>query len=350
MYLRRGARLFVGGLLIMLAVAGCKAPEFEGGVVHLNAGRFDEAIAHFELALKDDPTNPEIHLYMVKAYVNKSDFDNALEHLNIAEEKDVSAKMSDKIADAREDAWFRVYNDFALFEFESGDLGKALEYFQLCSKLDPSKKESYFGAGASATLLSQEKNIEAANLEEQMKDPQLTEEEVAELQAQVDALDEEIDELHLVAIDSFKQALLRDPENVEYLTNLSSAYLDAGMMEEASLILEQLLTKNPDNPEITYKVARSHHLVGELESAKGFYTQTLEMDPEHSDALYYIGCIYMDNDLDYNSAIPHFEKYVVIIPDDIVAWARLVQAYGKIGETEKALEASKKIEELESSQ
>jgi len=356
MFLKKGASLLAIVVLGIIVIAGCRTPEFEGGIVHLNAGRFDEAIKDFEIALQSDPNNSEIYLYLAKAYANKKDFAQANTELNTAQEKDTTGKYAQKIAGAREEVWYKVYNDFALVEFEQKNFDKALEYFQLCTQLDPSKKESFFGTGATCTLLAQNKNVEAASLEERTKNPELTAEQIDQLKSQISALDEEIKELNLLAVDMYEAALAKDPENLDYLTDLSSAYLDAGMLDKAAVLLEKLVTKNPDNPDIFYKVARSHHLAIStdpenaslhLQKAKEYYQKTIDLDPTYSDALYYLGTLYMDNDLDYANAVKCFEEYVKIVPEDKVAWARLAQCYGKLGEKEKAIEAAKKLDELE---
>lgn len=188
MFLKKGASLLAIGILGIMVMVGCRAPEFEGGIVHLNAGRFDEAIKNFEIALQSEPNNSEIYLYLAKAYANKKDFVQANAELNTAQEKDTTGKYAQKIAGAREEVWYKVYNDFALTEFGQKNFDKALEYFQLCTQLDPSKKESFFGAGATCTLLAQNKNVEAAGLEEQMKNPELTAEQIDQLKSQISAL------------------------------------------------------------------------------------------------------------------------------------------------------------------
>jgi tetratricopeptide (TPR) repeat protein len=356
MFLKKGAALLAIGVLGIMLVAGCRTPELEGGIVHLNAGRFDEAIKQFEIALQNDPNNPEIYLYLAKAYANKKDFNQANIELNTAQEKDTGGKFAKKIAGAREEIWYKVYDDFALVEFGQKNFAQALEYFQLCIQLDPAKKESFFGAGATATLLSQDKNAEVAALEDQMKNPELTAEQVEQLKSQVSALDEEITKLHLLAVDMYEKALAMDPESLDYMTDLSSAYLDAGMLDKAAALLEKLVAKNPTNPDIFYKVARSHHLaIAEdkdnatlhLQKAKEYYQKTIDLDPTYSDAMYYLGTLYMDNDQDYANAVKYFEDYIKLVPEDKVAWARLAQCYGKLGEEEKAIEAAKKLDELE---
>ena len=291
-------------MLSLTVLLSCKTPELSGGIIALEAGRIDEAIDLFQQARDKQPENPEVYMYLAKAYANKQMWEEAIEALDNGEGLD--PKFDEDIKLAREELWVKIYNDFAIPVYVEHDYETAAEYFELASRADPTKAESFNSLGLCYGILEKPEK----------------------------------------AVEAFKKAVELQPDNVDFLTNLSSAYLDIGDTEKAAEILFVLAEKEPDNAEVQYKVARSLHLQGNIDEAIEKYRKVIELDPEYLDAYYYLGSALQDEKQDYEGAVEILEKYVEKYEDDEVAWARLAQCYSKTGNKEKAIEAGKKAEEI----
>lgn len=290
--------------LSLILFISCKTPELAGGIIALNAGRFDEALKYFNEAKEKQPNNPEVYIYLAKAYANKQKWNEAIEALNQGEGK--NPKFDKQIQLAKEELWIKIYNDFAIPAFAEKDYEKAIEYFLLCTRADPSKAEAFNSLGLCYGLIAKPEE----------------------------------------AVGALKKAVELNPEKVDYLTNLSSAYLDLGDIEKATEILYILGEKEPNNADVQYKVARALHLHKEIDKAIEKYKKVIELDPEYLDAYYYLGSTYQDEKKDYQGAVDILEKYVAKYDQDEVAWARLAQCYKELGQKDKAIEAAKKAEEI----
>jgi len=290
--------------LSLILFISCKTPELAGGIIALDAGRFDEAIKYFNEAKEKQPNNPEVNIYLAKAYANKQMWNEAIETLNQGEGK--NPKFDKQIQLEREELWIKIYNDFAIPAFAEKNYENAIEYFSLCTKADPSKAEAFNALGLCYGLIQKPEE----------------------------------------AVKALKKAVELKPDKVDYLTNLSSAYLDLGDIEKATEILYILGEKQPDNPDVQYKVARALHLHKEIDKAIEKYKKVIELDPEYLDAYYYLGASLQDEKKDYKGAVDILEKYVAKYDQDEVAWARLAQCYKELGQKDKAIEAAKKAEEI----
>ncbi|MGQ9707102.1 MAG: tetratricopeptide repeat protein [bacterium] len=290
--------------LSLILFTSCKSPELAGGIIALNAGRFDEALEDFLIAKEKEPNNPEVYIYLAKVYANKQMWNEAIETLSQGEGK--NPKFDKQITLARQELWVKIYNDFAIPAFAEKNYEKAIEYFILCTKADPNMAEAFNSLGLCYSMTEKPEE----------------------------------------AVKAFEKAVELHPDKIDYLTNLSSAYIDTGNIEKASEILYILSEKEPDNADVQYKVARTLHLHNKVDEAIEKYRKVIELDPEYLDAYYYLGSVLQDEKEDYKGAVEILEKYVEKFDSDEVAWARLAQCYNKLGQKDKAIEAAKKAEDI----
>ncbi len=71
--------------------------EIEDPYVRLDAGEYEDVLEKYLAILENDPTDPEIYLVIVEAYIRMGDYDKALEYAKLGYEKTGDERLKEKI-------------------------------------------------------------------------------------------------------------------------------------------------------------------------------------------------------------------------------------------------------------
>lgn len=115
-----------------------------------------------------------------------------------------------------------------------------------------------------------------------------------------------------------------------YPENMVNFLKEAGMLEEARYILNDLLSKSPENPQLLSLSGKIFHLNGNSERAIRDLKRAVEIDPENEEFLLALAT-YHEWDRSPLDALPVWEKIVTINPDNLEAQIRLIDYYRYYG-------------------
>jgi len=139
------------------------------------------------------------------------------------------------------------------------------------------------------------------------------------------------------AIGHWKQALRLKPDFAEAHNNLGSALLGLGRVPEAISQYEQALRFDPDYAKAHYNLATALDKVGRVTEAIVHYEQTLRLMPDFFEAHYNLA-----NDLvqagKVEEAIRHYEQALRLKPDYAEAHNNLGAAFEQVGKPEEAMQ------------
>ena len=83
-----------------------------------------------------------------------------------------------------------------------------------------------------------------------------------------------------LAYDAFREALARDPRNVEALGALSEAATGSSRQQEAIELLRQLAARDPRNSEVRVELSRILAATGAFETARQVATEAVDLAPD----------------------------------------------------------------------
>ena len=138
------------------------------------------------------------------------------------------------------------------------------------------------------------------------------------------------------AIDSYREALVCDPDHLPAHTNLATAYLQTGRFWEAEQELVYLYALRPRDPRILFNFGLLLYRIGEHVSAEIKLRRLLESEPLHLEANLLLGSIY-EKKGDIDQALEFcIRAYQVNSADPRVLY-RLGRAWDMAGEPAKAV-------------
>jgi len=177
----------------------------------LNRGQFDEAISHFQEAIRIKPSAAEIHGNLGVAFLNHGQTDGAIEQFQEA----IGLKPS----------FVNAYMNLGLALFKHGDNDEAITEFQKAITLKPDFVEAHINLGV--TLLDQGRTDEAMG--------------------------------------QFQEAIRLKPDNADAHYNLGVAFLNQGRADEAIRQFQETLRLDPGDPDVRGKLAKAMELKGKLD-------------------------------------------------------------------------------------
>lgn len=92
-----------------------------------------------------------------------------------------------------------------------------------------------------------------------------------------------------LAVESYKKAVLLDPENSQYRNHLAAALLTAGNADEAVYNLEQAMRLVPSEPKYFVNLGYALHRKGDENRALVWYLRALVLDPRDTRARLFSG-------------------------------------------------------------
>jgi tetratricopeptide (TPR) repeat protein len=278
--------------------------------VHLGTSLFhdgdlDGAFEHFNVAIRENPTYPDLYYRMGVIYHSRGDYDNSIDMLTRALELN--------------DRYFEAVCYLGIVIFEKGDRDKADEIFSRALKLG-AENPSPISKFLSEHMASRETEIPPlARLREYIKSD--TEFEIS-LKDGIEAYNTGDFEL---AIRAFSDAVRQHPDyadirfklglsflrerksseaesefakSLELNENYTEAryylglsFLDQGMFKEALPHFERAASEKPGYADLQCHLGATLFYLGELDKARVVLEKTLELSPDYSRAQYYYGLL-----------------------------------------------------------
>lgn len=138
---------------------------------------------------------------------------------------------------------------------------------------------------------------------------------------------------------AFLHAARLAPNMVDAWINVSLARLQEGNPESAMLALEAARKINASSPKVSYYFGLSLKTLGQYDNALKYLKRVVIKFPRDRIARNERGHLYLLMK-DYPRAIADFEKVLGIDPENVEAYFHLKNAYGAVGEEEKAKNAA----------
>lgn len=182
---------------------------------------------------------------------------------------------------------------------------------------------------------------------------------------------------------ALKKATKLQPKNAAIYKNLGLVYLQQKRFEEARATYELVISLNPDDAQAYFALASICHELREPDRAEAYLKKTLELRPDFHQALNFLGYLYVEanRNLDeaetmilkalemepvngayvdslgwlyfqrgeFERALEYLQKASLFL-DDPVIYDHLGEAYSKLGQPGKAVEAWQKSLELDPAQ
>jgi tetratricopeptide (TPR) repeat protein len=119
----------------------------------------------------------------------------------------------------------------------------------------------------------------------------------------------------LSEIESYKEILKKDPNNLQALVNIGNLYYDSGQDRLAVDAYKRSLAIDPANINVRVDMAISYKRLGEPDSAIEELKKAISMNPRHPQARYNLGVILIHDKKDIPGGIKAWEALLENIPD-----------------------------------
>jgi tetratricopeptide (TPR) repeat protein len=259
-------------------------------VAHLNLGnvltkqkKADEAIPHYQEALRIKPNYGDAHFNLGFTYFLQDMPDKAIEHYNsVLRITPNSAKIH-----------YHLANALAKKEH----LDKAIEHYNKALQLKPNYAEVY--NNLALTLVKKGR----------------------------------IDE----AVEYYDKSLELNPDSPEVLSNLANALVKQKKFDQAVTHLKKALDLKPDFTPARYNLAGALKMQGRFQEAVKHYNDALKFNPNDADARYNLGLTLAELKM-YDKAVDCYKTVIQSYPDFAKAYYSLGIALFNQGEIDQAIE------------
>jgi Flp pilus assembly protein TadD len=113
-----------------------------------------------------------------------------------------------------------------------------------------------------------------------------------------------------------KEALAKDPKDLNALISLGNMMMDASRFSEAVDAYQKVLDIDPKNADVRVDMGTCYKNMGKPDFAVKEYRQALEVNPQHLHALKNLGIVYAYDLHDNKEAVKAFEKALAAAPND----------------------------------
>jgi len=263
------------------------------GAALAHAGRFDEAIVEYNIALQKAPSNPALRLNLALAYYKKNDWKNAAAeltelHKSVPADIRVSILLGDCDSQLnRDNDALALLSPLAAAHSENLDLawayGRALIHAgQLKQGLNEVETAAQQGGSAEAYLLAGDTALRLNEFERARTDadaaahgnPQLPGLETLRGRILVYLGDD------TGAIAALQSALAANPNDFDAHLTLGSILNTQRDLANARQHLETAVHLNPTSPLARYELARVERSQNELEKAAADFEKVIDADPK----------------------------------------------------------------------
>ena len=160
-------------LIALLSSTGCEKlrarDQLNKGVAAYKGAKYQEAVEHFESAIKNDPTFVNGRLYLATSYMSQW-IPGAASDDNVTMAKNAQENFM-KVLDIQKDNTVAIASIASLY-FNQKKLDEAKDWYQRLLNVDPNEKSAYYTMGVIAWTKTFSKRMEArAKLGMKPEDP-----------------------------------------------------------------------------------------------------------------------------------------------------------------------------------
>ncbi|MFC1569061.1 tetratricopeptide repeat protein [bacterium] len=354
--------------ILVLMIVGCENTYITSAKVYMQQKQYDKAIEMCETAISQSPSNPDAYFVLGKAHSEKGNYQQM--HAAFDKSLEISPKNANDITYYRGKAYSDLFTKASqLSGNEKYDL--AIEKYELATDILPKRHEAYMNL---AVVYLQVENDSMA------------------IETYKTAMTQIPDSLRIPynlgltyynngkyedAAAAFNQVIEKSKDSsklyFEALFNMANAHAMLKQEDKALEIYKKALEKDPDNTMILFNMARMFLLQEKFEEAIGVFEKVLVKEPDDYDANFTVGNAYLQinnklidefntnlnklkkeeikihkdkMDVNFKKALPYFEKAVELKPENSSAWFYLGTVYVRLGETAKGTDAFAKSDEL----
>jgi tetratricopeptide (TPR) repeat protein len=153
------------------------------------------------------------------------------------------------------------------------------------------------------------------------------------------------EEQHPRKIQSYKEAIERNPENSEAHFKLGRLYLIQGDSSQAEDLFRKAIALNPKNDAAYFGLGRIYRKNGKFSQAEEYFKQAAELNPKNDAAHFELGQTYQIQDK-FSQAEEAFGKAIALNPQNERVYMWLGSLYQAQGKSSQAADAYKKVIEL----
>ena len=349
--------------ILLIAVSflfsSCRPPELEGAIVHLNAGRDDQAFELAKEAAQKYPDNAEAWYVLGKIQGQKGmikemvdSFDKSLA-INANYQKDIELQRNSYYSKYYNDA-VASYNGFIKIEDREGEqarktLNSVIDNFNKALMIQEDYMAHRLIAISYQGLGDDENNLK--ELEIAAKVAPDTVMAWIELGYYFSRKKE-----YVKAADYFNKGLKVDPNNVECLTLYAQNLDFADKKDEAIAAYKNAIAKNPEEKAIPFNLGlllnkQANDLEDDaqkkvkLEEAVIYFKKAYDLDPELKETYDILSTLLLQLER-YDEAEKILDDGVQRFPDSASMWQNLSFLHAKLGHKDKAEEYYEKSKQL----
>ncbi|MGD1019113.1 MAG: tetratricopeptide repeat protein [Verrucomicrobiia bacterium] len=268
---------------LLASVEYCAEAHGNLGIALVRSGRIQEAIAHYERALRLNPDYADAHNNLGLALMSLGRVPEAIGHFEQA------LTIRPGLAEA--------HGNLGVALVRSGRIQEAIAHYEQALRLNPHYADAHNNLGLALMSLGR----------------------VPE------------------AIGHFEQALAIRPDSTEAHNNLGNSLLQEGRYNDAIAEYGQALRLDPGSAAAESNLGLALARLGKLQEAIAHYQQALRVDPNRADTHYNLGNA-LQRTGNAPEAIAQYQDALRIDPDDADSHARLGAALMATGKPREAIE------------
>lgn len=302
------------------------------GCVEAIRNNYSKAIELFIQAIKLDNDEHDFYLDLAKAYIDSSNYREALKALKLS--INYSIIRNDK--DSLDEKYF----------LSGWILIKQNEYSKAILNLNLIDKNSRLYNNAQ--ILIQTINLKNNNLSDAKNNLEKYYEKEKTNPILLESLAGVYKELKLYkkAIDMFKQALNLYPDSIYYTLELIDLYIDDKNYDDSMRLINSVKMKYAHCASIYNSLARIYYRLNDLNSALAAINQYLELDKNRAESFYFKGLIL--NDLErYDEARQFIYTAIRLKPTIAKYYSQMARAYVGCEQYDSALLYAKEAIEID---
>lgn len=303
-----------------------KNPEYELGIRFFNEGRYEEAVEALEKAIETlgpgDPTYAlgmfyaaESHVHLGTARFHEGDLEKAFEHFSIAVKENPTYP----------DLYYRM----GVIHHQRGELDESLEMLGRAISLN----ESYFEAVCFFGIVLHEKG--------RKEDADTVFKRALDLGADNPGPISKFLSDHIAGrateippLASLREIMYTDTDFDSLMREGVESY-NTGHYERAIELFNEATGLHPDYADVRFKLGLSMLRHGDHEQARAQLLESLRINEQYTEARFYLGVSYLDEKL-YSEALPHFKRAVLEKPGYADLQCYLGSTFFYLGELKKA--------------
>jgi tetratricopeptide (TPR) repeat protein len=250
------------------------------GIILVKLGRFEEAFAHYQQAVRLKPDYASGHNNLGAFLLNvRNDPQEAIEHFK----KSLQIKPD----------YAQAHNNLGVALYKLGRLNEAVAHYQEAVRLEPDFTQWHKNLGLTFLRLGR------------LND----------------------------AVAHYQETLRLEPDCTEAHNNLGIAFLELGRLKDAAAHFQQAVRIKPDHPEAHVNLGIALRELGQLQEAIEHFEQSLRLRSDYPETHYNLG-IALTRVGRYSDALIHFQEVLRLDPDHVDAAMKLKSLIRQIEETE----------------